>query len=199
MKKHLFYLLISGLLAGGHLPKAFGQTTDKLIFGGLALEHGVGRYNPIQFGAGAVAQFQYPLTPVFAVTAKVGVEVFRINFTSLNPYSYLGYGYNPISGFGFNTLYMNYALRNDRILGVSAPICVGPRAYITDRVHADVLVGADIAASEVIRTSLRVEPAIGYMLPLPQGRFLDINATYCTSFARGSGMVSLGVSYGFKL
>ncbi|GAB3919445.1 hypothetical protein [Larkinella terrae] len=199
MKKHLLSLLISGLLAGGHWPKAFGQATDKLVFGGVALEHGVGRYNPITFGAGAIAQFQYPLSPVFAVTAKGGVEVFRINFSSLNPYAYLGYGYNPISGFGFNTLYMNYAMRNDRVMGVSVPLCVGPRAYLTNRLHADVLVGADVGASEVMRTSLRFEPGIGYLLPLPQGRFLDVNSSYCTSFGRGSGVVSLGVSYGIRI
>ncbi|RRB06322.1 hypothetical protein [Larkinella rosea] len=199
MKKLLISLLFGGLLTGGHLPKTFGQAADKIVFGGVTLERGVGRYNPITFGVGAVGQFQYPLTPVFAVTAKAGVEVFLINFSSLNPYSYLGYGYNPISGFGFNTLYVNYAMMNARTTGISVPLCVGPRAYLTDRLHADALVGADVGASEVMRTSLRVEPGVGYMLPLPQGRFLDVNASYCTSFARGSGVVSLGISYGFKI
>ncbi|GAB3319100.1 hypothetical protein GCM10027299_11330 [Larkinella ripae] len=199
MKKLLLCLLLGGLAGGGHFSPVFGQASDPLFFGGVHLNMPVGRYKPLTFGAGFDARFQYPVLPKLALTARAGLELFRINYASLNPYAYLGYGYNPISGFGFNTMYMSYASRNERVTALNVPLGVGPRLFLTDRLHADVLAGLDVAASEHMRSSFRLEGGGGYLLPLRQGGFLDINAGFFTSFAKGSNLLTLGVSYGFKL
>ncbi len=199
MKKHLIYLLISTLYAGIQLPSAVGQATDKRLYGGINLIKGVGRYNGVSFGVGFSGRYQYPLTRTVALTAKLGLEIYRIDYTYVLPSSYLGYGYNAITGFGFNTLYYNYYPYEYRATGINIPFSFGPRVYLTNNVHTDLNVGVDIAANEAVASVFHVEPGVGYTLPLPNGHLLDINTSYFTSFARGSGGFSIGVAYGLKL
>lgn len=108
MKKNLILLVITGLMLSAQLPSAFGQANDEIIYGGLTLIKNVGRYNAARFGVGVSGRYQYPLTRTVSLTAKAGVEVYRVRNSYLYPSSYLGYGYNAITGFGFNTIYYNY-------------------------------------------------------------------------------------------
>lgn len=197
MKIHT-YLLIGILLTANYLPSAFGQAADKIIYGGVNLTHGVGPYNSVNLGAGISGRIQYPLTPTVALTAKLGLEVYRVTNTFLYSSSYLGYGYNIITGFGFNTLYYNYYPYDYAATGINIPFSFGPRVYLTSNFHADLGIGVDIAANEVLTSDLHVEPGIGYTLPLSNGNFVDVNTSYFTSFARGSGAFTIGIAYGLK-
>lgn len=188
--------MLGGLLLICQLTPAMGQAADKMLYAGANLLIGVGRYNGIRYGAGASVRYQHPLTDKLAITAKVGLEVYQVNSIFLVPTSYLGYGYNAISGFGFNTLYYNFNSYENRATGINVPICFGPRVYVTDRVHADLNVGVDIAANGYLVSSLHVEPSAGYLLSLPNGGTLDVTTGYFTSFARGSGVFTIGVAYG---
>ena len=187
--------LISSLWA-----TASGQTTDKRFYGGLQLMKGVGRSNGISYGVGVSGRFQYPLTPRVALTAKLGLEMYRITGLFLVPTTYLGYGYNGITGFGFNTIYNTSYLYPTRETGYNVPITFGPRVYLTRQVHVDLNVGVDIAANESMVSVLHLEPGVGYTLPLPHnGGVLDLTAGYFTSLARGSGVFAIGAAYGLKL
>lgn len=199
MKTLLAFLLISGLLIGGRCPTVLGQATAKLLFGGVHLNYGVGQYKPLPYGIGISGRFQYPVTRSISLTAKVGFESYRIHYTALNPYAYLGYGYNPISGFGFNTMYLSYAMNNYRATGLNVPLALGPRVYLTDRVHADLLGGVDVGANEHMRSAVHLEAGAGYILPLKSGGFLDVNVGFLTSVIKGSNMLTAGVAYGIKI
>ena len=197
----------SRLLVGGSLwlisslwATAFGQTTDKRVYGGIQLMKGVGRSNGINYGLSVSGRFQYPLTPRVALTAKLGLEIYQITGLYVVPTGYLGYGYNAITGFGFNTWYYNAYLYPTRETGYNVPITVGPRVYLTGQVHVDMNVGVDIAANESMVSVLHLEPGIGYTLLLPHnGGVLDLTAGYFTSLARGSGVFAIGAAYGLKL
>lgn len=197
-RKYIICLLISSLFVGSQFSPVFGQAADRIIFGGVSAMYGVGRYNPINYGVGISGRVQYPLTPTVALTAKVGLERYRISYSSLLFSSYLGYGYNAITGFGFNTLYYNYGY-DYKVTGINIPFSFGPRLYLTDRLHTDLNVGVDIAANERMTSVLHVEPGVGYVLPLPNGGLLDVNLGYFTSFAQGSGAFTIGVAYGLKI
>lgn len=199
MKKFFLCLLLSGLLTGGLRPSVLGQVTDKIIFGGVNGLVGVGRYNGIEYGVGVSGRFHYPLTPKVALTAKVGLDVYRVRYAYVLPSSYVGYGYNLITGYGFNTIYYNYYGYEYKLTGLSVPVCFGPRVYLTPQVHADLNVGVDVAVNWNLVSVLHVEPGAGYTRRLSNGGFLDLNAGYYTSFAKGSGVFTLGAAYGLNL
>lgn len=199
MKKSLICLVLGSFLTGGLPPTALGQVTDKILFGGVNGLVGVGRYNGIDYGVGVSGRFHYPLTPKVALTARMGFDVYRVRYANLLPSSYLGYGYSLITGYGFNTIYYNYYAYEYKATGLSIPVCFGPRVYLTDEVHADLNVGVDVAANRNLVSVLHVEPGVGYTKRLSNGGFLDLNAGYYTSFARGSGVFTLGAAYGLKL
>ncbi|GAB3513457.1 hypothetical protein GCM10027341_55490 [Spirosoma knui] len=199
MRTYQLVWVLTGLLVLGQLTLAVGQANDKLVYLGANLLAGIGRYNGIKYGAGVSGRFQYPLTTNVALTAKVGLEVYRVSSAFLVPNSYLGYGYSPISGFGFNTLYYNFYSYESVAMGLAIPICFGPRVYLNDRAHVDLNVGVDIAANASMVSSLHVEPSAGYLLPLPNGGKLDLNAGYFTSFAKGSGVFTIGAAFGLSL
>lgn len=192
-------LLIRGLLVATQFSPVLGQAADRIIFGGLSATYGVGRYNPINYGVGMSGRVQYPITPTVALTAKVGFERYRVTYSSLLFSSYLGYGYNAITGFGFNTLYYNYYGYDYKVTRINIPFSFGPRLFLTDRLHTDLNVGVDITANERITSVRHVEPGVGYVLPLSNGGLLDMNLSYFTSFARGRGAFTIGVAYGLKI
>lgn len=198
MKKLLVCLVLGGLL-GGLRPTAQGQAADKILYGGTNVLIGVGRYNSVNFGVGVSGRFQYPFSSKVALTVKTGLEVYRVSYSYVLPSSYLGYGYNLITGFGFNTIYYNYYGYEYKATGVSIPLQFGPRVYLTNEVHADLNVGVDIAANRNMVSVLHVEPGFGYTRRLGNGGYLDLNAGYFTSFARGSGVFTLGAAYGIRL
>lgn len=199
LRKHIMCLLINGLLVGIPFSPMFGQAADKIIFGGVSAIYGVGRYNPINYGVGISGRVQYPLTPTVALTAKVGLERYQLTYSNLILNSYLGYGYNAITGFGFNTLYYNYYGYDYKVTSMNIPFSFGPRLYLTDRLHTDLNVGVDIAVNERMTSVLHVEPGVGYVLPLNNGGLLDVNLGYFTNFAQGSGAFTIGVAYGLKI
>lgn len=197
MKSPFVYCLLGGLLTLAHCQTAFGQASDKMLFGGLAVGTGMGRYSPVDYGVGAHLRAQYPLTPKLALTAKVGLERYRISTYYLMPYSYLGYGYNPISGFGFNTLYVNYFGYDYKVTVLNIPVVLGPRLYLTNRVHIDLLAGVDIAPVRGAKPTVHLEPGVGYLLPFGKGHVLDINLGLFTDFAKGNkGILMAGAAYG---
>lgn len=200
MKRGFIYLWLGSLLAGALPPVALGQAADnKLLFGGMNALVGVGRYNSVTYGVGFSGRYHHPLTQNVALTAKAGLEVYRMTFAYILPVSYNGFGYNLITGYGFNTIYYNYYGYEYEGTGISVPVCFGPRVYLTSRVHADLNVGVDIAANRNVVSVLRVEPSMGFTHRLPNGGFLDLNAGYFTSIARGSGAFTVGAAYGFTL
>lgn len=71
--------------------------------------------------------------------------------------------------------------------------------YLTDRLHADFNVGVDIATNGNATSDLHIEPGMGYTLPLSSGRFLDLNVSFFTSFARDSGAFTIGAAYPLKI
>lgn len=199
MKTSLVCLLLGGVLLGSPHPFALGQAADKILYGGTNVLIGVGRYNSVNFGVGVSGRLHYPYSPKVALTAKFGLDVYRNSYAYVLPSSYLGYGYNAITGFGFNTIYYNYYGYEYKGTGVSIPVQFGPRVYLTREVHADLNVGVDIAAGRNMVSVLHVEPGFGYTRRLGNGGYLDLNAGYFTSFARGSGVFTLGAAYGIRL
>lgn len=204
MKRNLLILLfgiVTSLFSG---QPAVAQADRKLLFAGADLLHGVGRYNALRVGGGLSARVQYPLRSNLALTAKVGVEYYRIRYYDYLPgYSYLGYGYNIITGYGFNTIYYGAGygyLVNDN--GVSLPVTVGPRLYLPGLVrglHTDLNAGLDVAATRTLITSLHIAPGVGYAVLLSTGNYLDVSLNYGTSFGRGSGVFGLSAAYGLPL
>ncbi|WP_128548268.1 hypothetical protein [Larkinella soli] len=194
MKAILVVLFLSVL----PIAPSAGQRPDPLIFAGLQAVKGSARYSAIDFGGGIRGRYQHPVAEKWALTAGLGLDLHRINSFFLVPTSYLGYGYNPISGFGFNTLYYNFYGYEYRVTAVSIPIQVGPRWYVSERVHADLMAGVDLAVNRHAVSAPHIEPGAGYLLPLKVGGFLDLTAGYFTTFARGRGAFTVGVAYGFR-
>ena len=204
MKKQLIIALLGCLLGLTTLSAAFGQADKKILYVGADLLRGVGKYNGLGFGAGMNARLQYPLIPNLALTAKVGVEYYKIAYYGYLPgYSSLGYGYNIITGWGFNTYnYIPGLTYSDESYGLSLPVTVGPRLYlpaVLKGLHTDLNVGADVAATKTMLTSLHVSPGVGYTLPLANGHFLDVTTSFVTNFKRGNGVVGLSVAYGLPI
>ncbi|GAB3691413.1 hypothetical protein GCM10027592_09420 [Spirosoma flavus] len=203
MKKQLIFLLIASILSLTLPPTVFGQANEKLLYVAGDVLGGVGTYNTIDYGAGVNLRLHYPVLPQLAVTAKIGVEYYTISAYRYMTTTYLGYGYNPISGFGFNTIYSAPGgISGEKTYGVSLPIVVGPRLYLPalrNGAHVDLNAGADVAASKMMITSLHVSPGAGLTLPLPNNKFLDVMAYYVTSFERGSGVVGVSVAYGLPI
>lgn len=86
--------------------------------------------------------------------------------------------------------------------GFCLPLTAGPRLYlptVLKGLHTGLNLGVDIAASKIMRTSLRFEPGVGYPLPLPGGRYLNITASLVTTFKRGDGVVGVSVAYGLPV
>jgi hypothetical protein len=194
------------LLVGVLVQTAHGQAGEKVLFIEADLLRGVGRYNGLTWGAGLNGRVQYPLTPTLAVTGNVGVEYYRIRYYDYGGgYSYLGYGINPITGGGINTIYWNPgSAYEDRTSGVSLPVTVGPRLYlpnVANGLHAGLNLGADIAGTRAtLRTSFHFSPVVGFIRPLGNGRYLDLTAYYATSFTRyAGGVVGLSAAYGLPL
>lgn len=194
--KNKFALGLIGLAVWLNGGSVYAQSTEKLFFGGVSLMHGVGSYNGLNVGGGVFGRVHYPLAKKVAFTAKLGAEVYRVADYSSIPYSYLGYGYNAITGFGFNTIYYNWNSYEYKTWGVSVPFNFGPRLYLTPNVYASLNVGFDAAISRALLTSFHAEPAIGYVRSLGNGAWLDVSGGYFTSFSRGSGVFGLSAAYG---
>ncbi|MPR33335.1 hypothetical protein [Salmonirosea aquatica] len=197
MKKLLTILLLSTAT----MAATFAQTDKTILYSAADVLHGVGKYNGLGFGAGLNARLQYPIRQNLALTAKVGAEYYRISTYSYNlGFTHLTYGYNYATGWGFNTpMYGGVVGYPTETHGFSLPVTVGPRLYlppVLEGLHTDLNLGLDIAASKTMRTSLRFEPGVGYTLPLPGGRYLDITASLVTTFKRGDGVVGVSVAYG---
>ncbi|MBD2704069.1 hypothetical protein IC229_25715 [Spirosoma sp. BT702] len=203
MKRQLIILLITATISITLLPTVFGQANSKLLYVAGDVLLGVGKYNAIDYGAGVNIRLHYPILPQLAVTAKAGIEYYFISAYRYMTTTYLGYGYNPISGFGFNTLYSAPGgVSGEKTYGVSIPLAVGPRLYLPalrNGAHVDLNVGADLAASRIMVTSLHVSPGAGITLPLPNDKLLDVMAYYVTSFERGSGVIGVSVAYGLPV
>ncbi|MBC8154860.1 MAG: hypothetical protein H7Z72_18340 [Bacteroidetes bacterium] len=199
MKRYLISLLIISLFVSAQRPPALGQATDKIIYGGVALLKNVGRYNAANVGVGFSGRYQYPLTPTVSVTGKLGLEVYRVNYSFYNYSTYNVTSYNYTTG-GYYSIpyYYNYSYEN-RGTAIVIPFSFGLRVYLTDKVHADLNVGVAIAVNGNATSDLRVEPGVGYTLPLGNGRFLDLNTSYFTSFARGSGAFTISAAYSLNL
>jgi len=204
MKKQLTTLLIGGILTVALRSASFGQMDKTMLFVGANLARGVGKYNGLGVGGGLNARLHYSLWPTLALTAQLGLEYYKIKYYDYLPgYSYLGYGYNAITGFGFNTINYGpgYVYPVDT-WGISLPITVAPRLYLPTLLkglHADLNLGVDVAATRTMLTSLLVSPGVGYTLPLADGNFLDILIGYGTSLSRGSGVVGVSVAYGLPI
>lgn len=203
MKRQLISLLTASILSLTILPTVFGQANAKLLYIAADVLRGIGKYNAIDYGVGANVRLHYPILPQLAVTAKAGVEYYTISAYRYMTTTYLGYGYNPISGFGFNTIYSAPGgISGEKTYGVSIPLVVGPRLYlpaIRNGAHVDLNVGADLAASRIMVTSLHVSPGAGFTIPLPDDKFLDVMAYYVTSFERGSGVLGVSFAYGLPV
>lgn len=181
-------LLSVGLLAGPLGARA--QANDQLLFVGSSAGTGVGSYNPTGFVTSLDFRYQQPLGANFCMTARTGGEFFRIKKAFRDTYypgyySYYGYYggyYVPGPGSGF-----------------SIPVTVGPRYYIVDGLHADLNLGVDIGVTERAATAFRFEPGVGYAIPLANNNYVDLSASFITSFAQGSGAFSFNFAYGLNL
>lgn len=194
--RNLIGFCTSCLIAVSALTTANGQANDKLLYLGIYGLKDVLQHSNINYGVGVSGRLQYPLAPKIALTARAGLEMYKITGSYIVPTTSLGYGYNPISGYGFNTIQNSFYTYPVNATGYNIPVMLGPRIYLTRQVHIDLNAGADIAASRTMLTAIRVEPEIGYTIPLGNGRMLDINTSYLTNFIRGSGLFSVGTAYG---
>lgn len=156
---------------------ALAQGNDKILFVGTPLAVGVGRYNGTGLVTGFDTRFQLPLGSNFALTGKTGLEVFFIKGKYKEYYRYY----------------------YDAAAGLSIPIALGPRFYIVDGLHTDLNVGVDIGVSRLAATSFRFEPMAGYAIPLSNGHYIDVGASFVTSFSSGSGAFSFNFAYGLNL
>lgn len=180
-------LVGGGLLAGPRVARAQGN--NSLLFVGSSAGIGVGSYNPTGFVTSLDLRYQQPIATNFSVTARTGGEFFLIKkafrYTYVPLYSY-GYGYSwyyeqgPGSGF-------------------SIPLTVGPRYYIANGLHADLNLGVDIGVTAVAATAFRFELGMGCAIPLANSKYMDLSASFITSFARGSGAFSFNFAYGLNL
>lgn len=197
----IFVLSVLGWLIS--TGSSLAQADEKLLFAGLDVLKGVGKYNGITYGVGGSIRYHHPIRQHVALTARVGLEYYKIRYYSYVPSTYLGYGYNAITGFGFNTIYYGAGnLYEYETHGVNLPITVAPRLYLPNvlpGLHADLNLGADMALSKSLITSLHVAPGAGYALPLKTGQYLDITTNFVTSFSRGSGLFTIGAAYGLPV
>ena len=196
MKKLLTLLLVTVTTA------AFAQSDKVIIYGGVDALRGV-RGNGLNFGLGLNAKLQYPIAPNLALTAKIGAEHYKISGYSYGlGYYNLGYGYNLVTGWGFNTPQYQVSASYYETRGTSLPVTVGVRYYIPailEGFHVDLNGGMDIAVSETLRHSVRLEPNVGYTLTLGNGQFLDLSLMYVNALQPRTGIIGLSVAYGFPV
>ena len=195
MKTVVCFLLTSLLVSRSPIVSAQVNTTKLLV--ATDVLHGVG--NALRLGNGVNARFQYPLTKTLAITGKVGIEYYRINYTYYVP-GYVGPTFTYYAGnWGFYGVYdIPGSIYRQETTGLSMPITVGPRLFLPmlrDGLHVDLNVGADVGVSRTMRTSLHLSPGVGYVVPLPKGRSLDIIAHYVTALKRQTSIVGISVAY----
>ncbi|GHB70593.1 hypothetical protein GCM10007390_25390 [Persicitalea jodogahamensis] len=163
---------------------------------------GVGK-TTLDFGAGFNARVHYPVAPNLALTAKFGTELYKMSGFSYGLNSTgLAYGYNPITGWGFNRIEQRVGIRYSETRGVVLPVIVGARYYlpaVLKGLHADLGLGRDFAVTKTIRGTFRVEPGFGYTLTLGNGQFMDFSAVYVSGLQPGTNIAGLSIAYGFPV
>lgn len=161
-------------LVAHHSP---AQNNQRLVLVGLTPGLGIGVYNGIGLSAGLDLRYQHPIAPNLALTAKTGIDVFRVKSRYAEQ---------------FRQQYKTTA-------GFSIPLTVGPRYYFPKGLYTGLNVGADIGVSKLAVTSFRFEPSVGMLVPLRAGRYLDVGTSVNTSFNRGSGVFSFNFAYGLPV
>lgn len=150
------------------------QQDQRLLLSGVTPGLGIGLYNGIGLSGGIDLRYQHPLVNHLTITVKTGLEAFRIK-----------------------SRYTEYYRQNyQTVTGLSVPITVGPRYYVHKGMYGGLNLGADISVSKLAATSFRFEPAVGAVVPLPSGRYVDVGTSVVTSFSRGSGVYLFTVAYG---
>lgn len=196
MKKLLIIFLFAATTA------AFCQSDKTIIYGGVDALRGV-KGNGLNYGLGLNAKLQYPIAPNLALTAKVGAEYYKISAYSYGlGYPILGYGNDLLTGWGFNTPQYQTQFYYYETQGVSLPLTVGARYYtpaVLEGLHVDLNGGVDVAVSETMRTTFRLEPNVGYTLTLGNGRFLDISLVYINALQPRTGIVGVSFAYGIPV
>lgn len=150
------------------------QQDQRLLVVGATPGLGIGQYNGVGLSGGIDLRYQHPLAGNLTLTAKTGFEAFRVK-----------------------SRYVEYYRQNYQVVtGFSVPITVGPRYYFFKGLYGGLNLGVDISVSKLAATSFRFEPAVGAVVPLPSGRYVDVGTSFVTSFSRGSGIYSFTVAYG---
>ena len=198
MKKLLAILFFSVVI----VSSSFAQSDKIILYASVDALHGV-RGNGLNYGAGLNAKLQYPIAPNLALTARVGAEHYKIAGYSYGlGYPTLGYGYNLITGWGFNTPQYQVNTFYYETRGTSLPLTVGVRYYVPavlNGLHVDMNGGVDAAVSETLRNSVRLEPNVGYTLSLGNGHFLDLSLAYFNALKPRTGVIGLSVAYGIPV
>lgn len=174
MNRSIQIILLALLLGGSAQTQVRAQGRNRILFVGLPVGVGVGRYNGTGFVTGFDVRYQHPLGSNFTITGKTGLEIFLVKGRYKEYYRYY-YGSSS---------------------GISIPITVGPRFYIVDGLHAGLNFGVDIGVSRLAATSFRFEPAVGYAIRLNNGNYADVGTSFVTSFGEGSGVFSFNFAYG---
>lgn len=177
MNRSIHILIVALLLIMSAPTLVRAQGRNQILFVGLPVGVGVGRYNATGFVTGFDVRYQHPLGSNFTLTAKTGLEIFLVKGRYKDYYRYY---YNSSSG-------------------ISIPITIGPRFYIVDGLHAGLNFGVDIGVSRLAATSFRFEPAVGYAIKLNNGNYADVGTSFVTSFSEGSGVFSFNFAYGLNL
>lgn len=176
MNRSIHIIVFVLLLSVSASTQVRAQGRNQVLFIGLPVGVGVGRYNGTGFQTGFDVRYQHPLGSNFTITGKTGLEFFLLKSRYKDYYRYY---YGTTSG-------------------ISIPITVGPRFYIVDGLHAGLNFGVDIGVSQLAATSFRFEPAVGYAIRLKNGNYADVGTSFITSFSTGSGAFSFNFAYGLN-
>lgn len=173
-KQRAVRLLWGCLLSLSLAPFSHAQRDQRLLLIGVSPGLGIGIYNSIGVVGGIDLRYQHPLARNLTLTAKTGIDVFRIK----NRYAeQVKKDYQTITGF-------------------SVPVTVGPRCYFLKGMYGGLNLGADIGISKLTVSSFRFEPMVGVVIPTSAGRYVDVGASIQSSFNRGSGIFSFNLAYG---
>lgn len=197
--KKLLIILFFGIV---FVPSTYAQSDKTILYASVDAMRGA-KGNGINYGAGLNAKLQYPIAPNLTLTARLGLEHYKISGVSYGlGYPTLGYGNNLITGWGWNTPQYQVNALYYETRGTNLPITVGVRYYIPavlEGFHVDMNGGVDATLSESLRSSVRFEPNVGYTLTLGNGKFLDLSLAYLNALKPRTGVFGLSIAYGIPV